>query len=1428
MKSIFVSSTFKDMHTERDALMLKAIPELNEFAKDFGQSVRFVDLRWGINNENETEDEANKKVLSVCLREIDETRPYMIILIGERYGWIPTGDLMERAVAEKEYETDNFDKSVTELEIEYGAFSKKGMLKRCLFYFREPLEFSSDIDKEQRATFIDDEPHLKNKLTQLKEKILASGAKVSSYRCDWNENGLVLPADFTDKIVEDVKELFYNEFEKSKNLTWQEKESVAAHVYTEQKSKQFSARHNVLNNFINEIEDLDHRLFIMQGEVGSGKSTMMSKISSVLAEKSEVFFVACGNSRRSGRIEDVQRQIIYRLEELTNKDNSLYSSDEEGNQKDSASDLSAHELTEMTEKLMQQYAQMTQKPLYIMLDALDQLYFDETLEDFSFLPNSVPTNITFIASCTEDFDIPSIHPLGNETKISKLKRLTPAEKPEVIKGILAEIRKELSPEIISAIVTAESSNNPLYLSLMLQRLIMLNSSDFKKITDFPPGITGIHQYMMYVVKNTPNKTSAMSAELFLEAANRINYALCDRASVFIAISRRGLRESDLEELLKRIDIEWNALDFSLFTKYLAPYFIRRDDGRIDFAHKSIREGIIEKNIFFSGGFIVPKSEKERKSPDFMKIINEYNVYIFEHLKNLSDLDRVKVDEFIYHAHKADDKYAVFNYLVAMCDDVMEELDESDQVVEFLKKEKNELNICSRELCTIAEKDMKWVEDVIAFSEISVTGMNFIEYLVQNLMKLYTDKYGYYEDLKNIGISVVKAADKLVENRIDFFAYYAQSRAFWKYGEICELTGDDKAALDYYERDLAVNLMLQSLTEKLTESKKFFELITFASLMECYDKLAAFYLEKEDGKRDYDKVIEYSAACRNTAQKLENNNDYIDKLTAVSYDREAEAHFKIGDLASAGSCAIAANDIFVRVTQTPQPNKVINDVIANYRLLGDICLAIDKKNVEESVDDVDFTQAAITATENFRLAMANAELLMINNGDANDYLNYCILATKYSDACYYIDDIQNAFDYAGKAMAVGQQLFESIKTEDTAEAFKEALLSRLVVYEDIEENGGEIGGYKEFTDIYKEVSSLYLAFGDSEAAYNCLSDLLDLCENLEEKFGDEEHSLLLLEAYKELIYYFVYDDDIENAQSMFEDMIECNKYLGEEIQCILFDVNVMLAAKKLHSLCKDGSEKAIEYCEIIVGVYEKINEAEPSDTSEEELIRWYAVLGRDLILSSDIKGVDYYFKSINLFETTKTLSENMDVLETISVIYENTAKMIILDDKEKAYEFLTKSIDTYKIWADDQKTQEAFSSLAHKYEVLADTYLNDEDYKNAIAMYTQAIKTHLQLVEIAKDISIYETVFDLLRHATVVSQAGDLFEDAVYFADMLGRFAHMLGDKIQKPHYFEVYAEAEGKLAELYEKNGDIEKAKEHRHFQGSAKQIVEFITPKED
>ena len=84
------------MDRERSYLVEWIFPRVKELCAERGVDFFPIDLRWGI-----TEEEGkNGKILSACIEEIDNSRPFFIGLLGERYGWRPTiADFGESAQA---------------------------------------------------------------------------------------------------------------------------------------------------------------------------------------------------------------------------------------------------------------------------------------------------------------------------------------------------------------------------------------------------------------------------------------------------------------------------------------------------------------------------------------------------------------------------------------------------------------------------------------------------------------------------------------------------------------------------------------------------------------------------------------------------------------------------------------------------------------------------------------------------------------------------------------------------------------------------------------------------------------------------------------------------------------------------------------------------------------------------------------------------------------------------------------------------------------------------------------------------------------------------------------------------------------------------------------------------------------------------------
>lgn len=86
---LFVSSTFQDFGEERRLLQEQVFPALEAHCAARGFGFRAVDMRWGVNEDAQI----NQRTAEICLGEVIEAKGYpapnLLILIGDRYGWVP-------------------------------------------------------------------------------------------------------------------------------------------------------------------------------------------------------------------------------------------------------------------------------------------------------------------------------------------------------------------------------------------------------------------------------------------------------------------------------------------------------------------------------------------------------------------------------------------------------------------------------------------------------------------------------------------------------------------------------------------------------------------------------------------------------------------------------------------------------------------------------------------------------------------------------------------------------------------------------------------------------------------------------------------------------------------------------------------------------------------------------------------------------------------------------------------------------------------------------------------------------------------------------------------------------------------------------------------------------------------------------------------
>jgi hypothetical protein len=137
---VFNSSTFSDMHAERDLLNQLIYPAIRVFCMRRRVDFSWIDFRWGGVTE---EDSGQHLGVVLCLDKIDEcvisvgehvSIPVLVGMVGERVGWVPASSSAERQVVHAKYpwsKTEEYDRySVTALEMAY-AFLRQV----CNFFF---------------------------------------------------------------------------------------------------------------------------------------------------------------------------------------------------------------------------------------------------------------------------------------------------------------------------------------------------------------------------------------------------------------------------------------------------------------------------------------------------------------------------------------------------------------------------------------------------------------------------------------------------------------------------------------------------------------------------------------------------------------------------------------------------------------------------------------------------------------------------------------------------------------------------------------------------------------------------------------------------------------------------------------------------------------------------------------------------------------------------------------------------------------------------------------------------------------------------------------------------------------------------------------------------------------------------------------------
>ncbi len=548
MRSIFVSSTFQDMQNERDLLQSYITPLINEKIKKYQEEVNLVDLRWGVNTENLDSNEGAKKVLEVCFNEIKKCKPYMIILIGERYGWIPSLELIEETT--NKYQLNIEDRvSVTELEIQFGAFLQNNM-DNCIFCFRE-----------NENSLIQEDTYHKEKLEKLKKKILDKNPRHILY---YNESNI--EKNFQNEIVRIVADDIEKKYINKKILSWQEN-TLKNNEYTLKKHLDyFIERKELTDNFKYLITNTNNYLYVITGESGLGKTAMMAKLYDDFSkiENKDCFLFILENDFKSQNNLDFYNQINYYLTNLLKVEYLEYKNSNDARKK----------YFSLIDLYNQKFNNKHELFIFIDIPKYDSNYLDSNIDDFSEFSFAFPLKNQKIITTSRESCFSIIH----EYKELKLEKLNDHEIEEITKIIAKKYNKELSISTIEKI-KIYCKQNPELINLIIKRLVLLNKNDYNEIRKLGDGILVINKYLTELIEKMPsNKEDIYDSliHLAIESNNKnIEYAI-----KLISLSGYGIKRSTLFNILNDLNKNISSLDLSRLIYYLDGIFIDSISDRI--------------------------------------------------------------------------------------------------------------------------------------------------------------------------------------------------------------------------------------------------------------------------------------------------------------------------------------------------------------------------------------------------------------------------------------------------------------------------------------------------------------------------------------------------------------------------------------------------------------------------------------------------------------------------------------------------------------------------------------------------------------------------------------------------------------------------------------------------------------------------------
>lgn len=597
MKKIycFVSSTFEDMQAERDLIKKSIAPVLNKKLNKYGINLEFIDLRWGIDTKNLSIVESNRKVLTACFNEIKNSEPFFISFIGEKYGYIPEIKDIVAAFYSYGLESQLYeDKSITEMEIKFADEYYKDKTK-TLYFFRDEVDYKTDENAKKRYT-IENEEEDKPKLINLKNKIKKLYPdKCMSYNGKWDidKQKVILNEELENTILSFFEEnIDTSDVVLPNNIYEVEEQNFDLVVY--KNNQNFAGRIDEVKHVLDFVESSKHKLLLIKGNSGVGKTFLVSRVIEELQNKniSHIKYY-CGTNENTTNLNNLLKHIIYYANNKTLENISV---------------INENNFVEIINNILMN------KKLLIIIDAIDQL--NNSIKLLKLLNTFFYSeNIKFIISVANDYRyIKRLDSYDREEL--KLLDFNIHDSQLIYNLFFVNNKKEHIKKVEDYLFQKKRKfiTNPLYLSLMIQKLNNLSYIDFntiyaiqrKKKLSFS---VSLEKYLIKIIKQSSNsilsELDSISKNIVKEIPN------ADILFDIISIVPNGISKDIVFFIYEKKNIDFYDVDYFNFIKMAHTLISENNDGSINYKHKYIRKYYL-KNVI-----------KQNKYKEYMSLLLNY-------------------------------------------------------------------------------------------------------------------------------------------------------------------------------------------------------------------------------------------------------------------------------------------------------------------------------------------------------------------------------------------------------------------------------------------------------------------------------------------------------------------------------------------------------------------------------------------------------------------------------------------------------------------------------------------------------------------------------------------------------------------------------------------------------------------------------------